>query len=522
MKLANCLFLFFLTYTLAAQKAPAVEFGPIHSLKPTSWVEDMHQTEDGSIYTITYEANVVLGSFKTGEHYLLQQFGPDLDLRKEVKWKATHDGKKLEYELFLEFDNELYLFTSFKNKTKNKNYLFYQAINRSNLSQLQDPVKVVDIDLSEKRGKDGKFDYDFSLDRQHLCIFYDIPNKKNQQDRIGFHVYKAGMKESWSKEVDLPFKEKLVEPQDVIVDNNGEVFVLLKIFDAKRTEKRGGDVNYEYGIIACAADGTEEFFKVQLPGKYLNNLQIESNGDQQLMAAGFYGETQSTQANGCFFIRINTNRQEVVSQNYKEFAVDFITQGEKDSRRKRAQEKDKKGKEVQFDDFSIEDLIPRNDGGVVFLAEKQQEMVRYISDGRGNATLDYDFIFNEIIVVNINPDGTIAWAVNIPKRQDLDTRYFGSFSLHEGKTKLSIFFNDHRKNADYRGVGRPKTFRGEKNAHTTLVDIGIDGTLNRQVLFNNKNNEVLITTRQSKHVGKDTHILIGRWKRKMRLARVKF
>ena len=101
----------------------------------------------------------------------------------------------------------------------------------------------------------------------------------------------------------------------------------------------------------------------------------------------------------------------------------------------------------------MDQLILRNDGGALLIAEQyfvQEEYDRnqfydpYYSNyyNRNYNDIDYVYNYNDIIVVNIRPDGEIEWTARIPKRQVTtnDGGYYSSYAMSIVRSKIYFVF----------------------------------------------------------------------------------
>ena len=209
----------------------------------------------------------------------------------------------------------------------------------------------------------------------------------------------------------------------------------------------------------------------------------------KIICAGFYSESGTIGIKGSFYFTVDIESKEMSNISYKEFSLDFLTQNMNDRQARKMENKDAKGKDVELYKYDLNDLVLREDGGAILVGEQFDiQIVTSTSTGaNGNVitTKTYYYIFNDIIVININPEGEIVWEQKIGKRQRTrnDFGYYSSYAMAVIKDKLYFVFNDNAKNLYYKGEGKLAVFGGIKNALAVLVVLDKDGNQTKEALF---------------------------------------
>ena len=107
----------------------------------------------------------------------IEHYNREMDLTKsleiDLKWKK----KRRQFEKVLMIGGQLYLFTSFNNQAKKKNFLFAQRLNRKLLKPEKELTFIAEIDTKNKY-KEGSFHFHISLDSSKVLIYNQLPYKK--------------------------------------------------------------------------------------------------------------------------------------------------------------------------------------------------------------------------------------------------------------------------------------------------------------------------------------------------------
>ena len=447
----------------------------------------------------------------------------------EIKLK---DKKSIEW--IVEINKELYLFYSrIDSKTKTNN-LYFDKINKKTLALSNEEKKVAEIDYSGKsRSNSGSFDYVFSKDRSKFMIYYSLPYEKKGNENLGFQVFDNSMMPIWNKQIVLPYTDELHEVSDYTIDNGGNLHLLGKLYNEKKKEKVKGKVNFKYNILSYYNSGNEfKEFPVEIEGKFLTDMQIAINKDQDIICAGFYSNTGTYSIGGSYFLKINSKTKEMTVKSFKEFGMDFITQFMTEKEEKKAKKKAEKGKDVELYEYDLDDIILREDGGAMLIGE--QYFIRehtYTTTGANGSTTTrtvYYYYYNDIIVLNISPDGSIDWTTKIPKRQVSinDGGFFSSYTMAIVNDKLYFVFNDNAKNLSYKDGGKLYNFapvqKSKDKSVVTLVELDHTGKFTRQALFTAKEAEVITRPKVCEQISNNELLIFGQKKKAHKFAKVTF
>lgn len=495
-------------------------WGPEIKASKRSTLTDIIGYDETGIYAIKTKNTGIYGWNSTLylEHYnekMSQSRSVELDLKFELEEKKRESL----FEFIIHVDNEIYLFSSLKNQKKN--LLFIQGINKKTLQADKNIKQIAEIDYSENTiFNSGNFNYKISNDSTKILIYYNLPYNRRESQKFGFHVFDKDMNQLWEKIVISPYKEALFEVEDYKVDNKGNVHLLGLIFEYERREKRKGKPNYKYQILSYYNNGNElKEYPVVVEGKFLTDMQIAINDNQDIICGGFYSSEGTFSIEGSYFLKINGQTKEINSKEFQKFGIDFITQNMTKKEEKKRKRKYAKGKNTELYQYNLDNIILKDDGGAILIGE--QYFVKIVSSDRYTK---YIYNFNDIIVVNMSASGKIEWTKKIAKKQKTinDGGFFSSYALSVVKDKLHFVFNDNSKNLFYNGEGKLHNFNVRKKSLVVLVTIDTNGEQTREKLFTSKDINTLTRPLVCEQISKNEMVLFGQKKKTHQFAKILF
>ncbi len=480
----------------------------------------------GSDETGIYALKLRVGFYNLGQTLTLEHYDPQMNLTKSREIDLNKQIKGMGYEFIVDFNNKLYLFTSKHDNRSGRKILYYQQILKTSLNIDGNLIKVAEVDrrgLSQRHS--GLFGVERSQDDSKLLIYYQQPKGKGGSDEFGFVVFDQSFKKLWDKRTKLPYDDEIFEVEDFEISNEGDVYLLGIVFKDKKKVKRKGEPNYQYRVLGYTDEGDRyEEYPVENEGYFFTDMQMEVTKEQNIICAGFYSEKGTFSIKGSYFIKLDAQTKSVLSEDFKQFDLDFITQNLTNAQVKKA----KKGKKTELYSYRLDDIVIREDGGAVLVGEQffVNTFTTTTRDANGftqTVTTSY-YHYDDIIVVNINPDGTIEWAEKIAKRQSTtnDGGFFSSYALGVVGSRLYFVFNDNGENLIYNGTGKPAYFDGYRNGIVSLVEVNGLGQQKRSALFRSREVDVLTRPKVCEQVSKNELVIFGQRKKTHRFAKILF
>ncbi|MEN0004454.1 MAG: hypothetical protein AAF798_09930 [Bacteroidota bacterium] len=463
------------------------------------------------------------GAF-SGERAYAEFYDSAMRLQRSTKLELKYKGKVREFEDLVMVGGRLYLLTSFNNRAKRKNYLFRQEVDKKSLQPNAKLKKMGEID-SRDEYRDGAFSLVVSSDSSKVLVHSQLPYERRQPERFAFQVYDQEFNTLWKKDIALPYSDGSFTVEEYQVDDQGNVYLLGIIYSDSRME-RGGSPTYQYTILAYRNNG-EDFqeYRIALDDKFITDLTFRIDRKGELVCTGFYSDRGVRSVKGTYYLKIDPQSQAVSSQNLMAFEFDFLTETLSDRKKARAMEAQREGdtdRTPELYRFSLDKLILRSDGGALLVAEQFYRYERVWRTWDGLLQTDFFYHYNDLIVVNIRPDGTIEWATRIPKRQETvnDGGYYSSYAMSIVRDKIYFIFNDNPRNFNP-DSNRLYNYNG-KSSVIALVELRKDGEYSAFPLFNNRDADVVTRPIICKQIGSRKMMIYGEWGSRYRFGTLEF
>ena len=265
-----------------------------------------------------------------------------------------------------------------------------------------------------------------------------------------------------------------------------------------RTEGRGKAQAREFWILQSDSAGSVRRKALNLPSKpfWLDVDFVYDELNRQLLGAGLHGDNDA-HSKGCFYWRYHPDSSQPIL-HYTVFDTAFRQSIEQ--QRRRAE------KGLRY--FRLRDLVPRQDGGLLFIAE-QQIRFNYQSSGlffpEDFVSTQSDHQYDYLILCTLHPDGRLHWRDVIFKSQhaENDQGRYASYALMRNRNRLRLLFNEEIKT-------RP-----------AIVDYQVSalGELQRQRLLLNAEPPLLPLWRQSFQADAQTLFILAESQNRWRVLR---
>lgn len=188
-------------------------------------------------------------------------------------------------------------------------------------------------------------------------------------------------------------------------------------------------------------------------GVNVNNTQLGSyltvdvkfafdHQNHQLIGAGLWTEKARDRSNGVFYLRMKPGRDSSLLLRYEHFDEKFLS-----VLRQKDVGDDSKG----IVDARLQQILLRQDGGAILVAERYREVQRGAAGSRGffrdGMRMIVDYYYDDVFVLAIQPNGQVQWKSALHKKQysQDDDGTFSSFFLMRSPERMRFFFNDEIK-----------------------------------------------------------------------------
>jgi hypothetical protein len=253
------------------------------------------------------------------------------------------------------------------------------------------------------------------------------------------------------------------------------------------------------------------------------------NDDKDIICAGFYSDGDSDSMKGTYFIKIDHETKEIITESYKKFGSNFITQYMKKGAKKNTKKRMARGKNIELYHYDLKDIVLKEDGGAVLIGEYYNVIAKTTVSSSGNGTFStqttYYYYHNNIIVINISSKGEILWTQKVPKRQVTNgPKYFVSYASMVTDHKIYLLYNDNPKNliAGKNNKGNIYSLNRPKKSVIVLASLDANGKLTREILPKPAKTKLYLNPNASIQINDDTMIIFAQKGKKYRYAKLTF
>ncbi len=422
----------------------------------------------------------------------------DFDMHQKWNQQLTASLPDARITSVLSFNNRILVISSITEKQTKSYRIYAQYMNSKGAYEGQ--AMLVDSLVGEKINDDNKPDVVVSGNQSKLaCAFRKV--SVDNKDEQSYHtiVVDTALNILYKKEIQIPVNAKFFTPVNFTLSDRGN-FYLLGIYYA--TEKKVKAPNESYYRLYSYDSSLDRVTsnEIKIEDKFLTDVGISAdNLNRKIVVAGFYSDKTTYSTAGIFYFSMNEDATSQTVRKSSAFSPEFLSKflGER---------KENNNKELV--NYSIDRLILRKDGGAAVLAESYIESTSSYWDYYMQTYVSRHYYhFGNIIVLSVNPDGSILWGNSITKDQNStdDAGYLSSYCAAITGGKIYSIYN--------------KYIEEESSVLMTTVDaIGKQKT---DVLFNELKN-VSIVPRSAKQIDSETLLLPAYRENKFYILKVEF
>jgi hypothetical protein len=442
-----------------------------------------------NLFTTEYD----LWTSKLATQYLLK-YDAQFNQLSKVKVELSQGDKDYFYEsFFMTQSGELFLLTSYADESKKISTLYSQTIDKATLKPKGDFNKILEIPYAKKFRSDnlikgtaarkgtGSIVISYSSDSSKIAIISKADLKDKANETYAISVLDNNMRVLWSKTSVLPYNNELFDMMGFDFNNEGEVYLLGKLYNEKKKEQIKDKPNYQFLLFNInATKEKEEVINIDTKGAFVTNLKVSINKNNDVVCVGLYSKQGVESVLGTYVAIVDGKTKKVKNVTQQKFEFEFITEFYSDTDLKQAQKHQAKGEEIEMKRFTVRNIYQKTDGSFILTAE-QGDFAEYsflnTSRLRYNAVdVKYDTyqqtFYEDILIVSMDKDGKIEWKKTIPKKQvTSDDRDFSvSFASVLKNDKIYILLNESESNC-------------KKNRFVKNADLGYLSPLSRHAFL---------------------------------------
>lgn len=508
-------FLLLLLYPVALSAQLEITWGIPQKEGRKTMLTDMIGADQEYVYALRKDYSMFGSDDPIVERYKQSDLG--LDYSKRISHKRFDDVKLNPAAQFF-INGNILAFATYYDREKDINFAYAEILDdRANVTRAWTEVGRIPAD---KRSNRGSFYFILAEDSSTVLIVANPPYEQYADEKFTLSLIDQNLGVLWKSEILPPYKDKYFSLDNFIVTDSGFVYMLATISKDRtglsRKERRTKPTYYHSALMFNPVTKELSEYEIKLDPKFISNIIMAITDSGDIVCSGFYSNVSSNAIIGTFYMKIDKLSKKVEREGTMDFTTEFLTQF-------MSAKKAAKNKELY--DYNLKYLVQREDGGAVLVAEQYYEYEVCTTDPKtGVQTCTYYYYYNDIIVVNVSPEGKIDWAEKIPKLQvsHNDGGYYLSFAFAVSGNTLYFMFNDNPKNLNVPPGGKYKYMSNMKRSVATLVSMDMKGQQVRQVMFRNQDLKTYLRPRLFMQVNEHKMFLYGRRKSTYKLAEVKF
>lgn len=448
-------------------------FSQTTSLKITESQEFKDSEKSDEILSIHTTSKNITGIVREGKKFFL--FDIFDDSLNKIHSESIEKSKKESFVGDVYFDNEIKVFT-LEEVSKSERSVFAHIYNFNNKSHRK--VKLFSATVEKNQplfsgGNKRQTSLALSPNGNYLAIATD--NVKKNLNSYTVRVFNSTtLKLIYSKAYQED-REKFFEPNDMVIDDLGQVYVLGKKYIEGRREKKQGLANYNF-VLNKVSENDLRTLELGLDGdEHIRSLNISQSNPETIQLLGFYSENKAGRIKGgCSFLVGIENALTIT--NKVNIALPLSVYEDLYGENRADRKKDK-----ELTNFYIDHVIQDNNGNTYLIAEEFYVTQVYVPNGQMGGTTVTTFHYDDILVLKFNANNTLDWGRSIFKKATAP-----SYNAFLKDNQLHVILNSG-KNLSEKDDGRTKVSKGIFES-TALYDIvfGADGEATYTKVQDNK------------------------------------
>ncbi len=307
--------------------------------------------------------------------------------------------------------------------------------------RLAAPPKVLDSTAGAGIKNDIFYDYTFSENKEYVVIHHHAKIQKQAYLQTSLYTT-SDLQKQGGKEILLSGARHLY-PQQYILSNKGVLYFSSFVFSNEDAHKS------DYADIVVI-DFFADYLSVQqipLQGLWIDQMLLKTDQNSEAVSyAAFYANNRRSSVTGLLYGKIYKDDNVAPTFQKNPFTDELLT--------KINLKKNKKS----LDDFIIKDIIMKQDGGILLVAEYFAVITRNTGVNSGFYVPSYglasggqtikEYTYGDLLVVNLDASGAIIWENIIRKKQfsQDDFGMFSSYAFANTGKYLVFVYNDFTVN----------------------------------------------------------------------------
>ena len=367
---------------------------------------DQHYTYNADFYNDAakhYRADAVLCMDKNGGGVSEIR----LDCPDDYNFKAFYEGEHDLFGIYSLYDRKSKVYT-----------LYLNTIGKDRNKAAWKPQKLLSV-TTEKRDDLYSF-VAVSPDGKKAAVSVIQATKKGNMKGSAVILLGEGGEQLWNNSFDPEFPNPTFFITDMIVSNNGEVFIGAVSYANETRKTRDNETIHMYMI----TDNDVKHADERIDFGYICNgkLMIRKNGE--VACGGYFSNYLNEKAKGTYMMVFEGDASNIKNSSSQKFPASYF----EDSKISLGMIK---GEKMSVE---VNDLYEFQDGTMVLLGEQRELTIRTVTNKNGMTTTYYTYHARNILTSFVDENGNLGTFEMIPKYQ-----MAGSFVIPMGLKQLRSY-----------------------------------------------------------------------------------
>lgn len=394
-----------------------------------SYHKVLGENSDG-IFVLSHRNERIKNNFN------IEKYSHDVSFVQSLKVKI---GKERLEKIFVHENGVIYI-TSF---TKNDDNILYLKGYRQGPDLNSTPTSVLLAKIPNYDFYKGIISVEYNPGQQLFGVMAECI--KNNMELLNFNVFDLQFTNVYTYNYNTIFEADDFRSGDLLLDTSGNFYMVALVSNSqKRRNDPSGNQVYTFAsnprvgktVMELVNNETTFAFQPRIAFDKINN---------RIVYSGFYGFKNIEGANGVFGINFSIDSFKITGSYFTPFDRKFTALVIGASQ-------EEKGNDINM--LKMRKVVPRSDGGVVVLAERNYlstQMETITINGIPQTSTRTINNYDEVIVASFDPLGTLDWRHVIHKKQNNmnEATYFSSVAVCSTDSSINIIYNDNtRKSGD--------------------------------------------------------------------------
>jgi len=450
----------------------------------------------------------IIGQNSSGIYVLRAK---DNDFNRDLTIEKYKQNLALEYSMLLPvnvhgfvervllFEGLIHVYISAKNIETGNIDLVLQKLDM-NLKQVDNLVTLCSI--PEGNYVDSRnFQIKTNANKSIVAIMFLTSSTDKNSSVLNIFGFNNDGIQKYGKQFDLPYEQEDVFITAFDCDNTGNTFILL---DFPRDSKKRKSSDPRLFFLYAYYEKSDKMLMYEIGDDkvFIEELSMAVNNfGNSLVIAGLFSDVNSKNVDGYFTMNLDISERKIKSSFFEKIDNSYFTKLKLNLLTNKS----------TFADFYIRKIIPRNDGGLLVIAEKyyqtRQTYTYYINQFPQTATKiihNYD----EIVILSINPNGKLQYLDFVNKKQSSsgDAGYLSSF-VTIPTTDFVYFIYNSEVNSE---------------SDVMMSFVNYEGKLENKIVLKSANYSSLIIPAEAKLVEANTALICTIRDKRFTLMRLSF